>query len=71
MRRTQISGEIVQGVMPDICSVWRDDHAVVGVEILDRGAPTPRIALPEDLLKIPGEQFTCSFDRSHGPPVNP
>jgi hypothetical protein len=49
---------------------WRNvEHALVRVELFDGGAPTGRITLSEDLLKVSMEKFSNSLSRSHVPVV--
>ena len=52
MRRTQFPGEFVQCGVSNEDAVRNVEYAVVCVELFDGGAPTGRIPLSEDLLKV-------------------
>ena len=69
MLRAKFPGEFVQCVVSNE-DAWRNvEHALVCVELFDGGAPTGRITLSEDLLKVSMEKFSNSLSLSHVPVV--
>jgi hypothetical protein len=57
MRRSKIAGELVQCVVTDKSAGRRVQHAVFGIEALDRCSAARRITLAEDFLKVAAKQF--------------
>jgi hypothetical protein len=57
VRRAKISGEFVEGRMPDEPARRRVEHAVFGIEFFDGGATPRRVAFAENLLKVAMKQF--------------
>jgi hypothetical protein len=57
VRRAKVSGELVEGVVPDEYSRGNVERAVFGIEILDRCTTARRIAFAEDLLKVAVQEF--------------
>jgi hypothetical protein len=53
----EIASKFVEGFGADEYAGWRLEHAVFGVEFLDRCSTARRIALAKDLLKIALKQF--------------
>jgi hypothetical protein len=60
MRRAEIAGKFVESITPDECARWNLEHAVFGIKLVDRRAPTRRVSLAEDLLKVTMKQFVDS-----------
>src|SRR6202043_1565691 len=54
--RTEITSEFVEGFTPDKRAGRNIEHAVLGVELVDRRAAPRRVALAEDLLKVAVKQ---------------
>ena len=66
---SEVPGEFVQRIVANQDVVRYVKDTVVGVELFDGGAPTGRITLSEDLLKVSMEKFSNSLSRSHVPVV--
>jgi hypothetical protein len=57
MGRAEIASKFVEGFGADEYAGRRIQHAVFGIEVLNRCSAARRITLAEDLLKITLEQF--------------
>ena len=53
MRRAEIAGKFVERFAPIESAVWNFEHAVFGIELVDRRAAARRVSFAEDLLKVP------------------
>jgi hypothetical protein len=53
MRRAEIAGKFVERFAPSESAVWNFEHAVFGIELVDRRAAAHRVSFAEDLLKVP------------------
>src|SRR5690242_19195301 len=57
MGRAEIASKFVEGFEADEYAGWRIQHAVFGIEALNRCSAARRITLAEDFLKVAMEQF--------------
>ena len=57
MGRPEIASKLVEGFGADEYAGWRIQHAVFGVEALNRCSAARRITLAEDFLKVAVKQF--------------
>ena len=57
MGRAEIASKLVEGFGADEYAGWRIQHAVFGVEALNRCSAARRITLAEDFLKVAVKQF--------------
>ena len=60
MCRAEIAGKFVESITPDEYARWNFEHAVFGIKLVDRRAPTRRVSLAGDLLKVTMKQFVDS-----------
>ncbi len=55
--RAEIASKFVEGLTPDERAGRHIQHAIFGIEFVDRSAAARRAALVEDLLKVAMKQF--------------
>ena len=55
--RAEISSKFVEGFTPDERAGRHVQHAVFGIEFIDRRAAATCVALAEDILKVAMQQF--------------
>ena len=65
VRRAQVAGEFVQGIVPDENSRRHVEHAVVRIQLQNRGTTAGGIPLAKDLLKVSVQELVNPF--RHGP----
>ena len=56
----EIASKFVESITPDECARGNVQHAVFGIKLVDRRAPTRRVPLAENLLKVTMKQFVDS-----------
>jgi hypothetical protein len=68
MRRAEIASKFVEGFGADEYAGRRIQHAVFGMEVLNRySAAARRITLAEDFLKVAVKQFADMFGHRLSP----
>ena len=70
MHRSQFTGEGIDGVAADQDSVGGMHDTVVGVELIDSGAPPCWVGFAEDLVKVPVEEFDDPLSHADSEPVS-
>jgi len=65
--RAEIAGKSVERFGSDEYARRRVQHAVFGVEVLDRCSAADHITLTEDLLKVTVEQFVNTVGHKISP----
>jgi hypothetical protein len=67
--RAEIARKLVEGFAPYERAGRHIQHAVFGIEFVDRGAAAGRVALAEDLLKVAMKQFVDTVGYNISPSV--
>jgi hypothetical protein len=61
MCRAKVSGELVQSVVSDKDTGRDAQHAVISIEVLNRGAAAGRVTFAKDFLKVAGQKLNNSI----------
>ena len=61
MCRAKVSGELVQSVVSDKDTGRDAQHAVISIEVLNRGAAAGCVTLAKDFLKVAGQKLNNSI----------
>src|SRR5579863_3992743 len=67
VRRAKVSSELVERVVPNECTRWHIQYAVVGIKFFDGRATTRCIAFTENLLKVAIKQFMGAVGHTISP----